>query len=147
MPVNSLMSAPAMKPLFFADITTTPRGGGNAIRSSRALSSRSTPLDSTLVEVSGLSTVSQTMPSLSRSIFQAEEEASIFFIFPPSGARSGRRRALLGVVRAHVEIAHQRTVIRVPHVGHAKIGHFDSLAHEDEVELDARHACGKGRQA
>src|SRR5215469_3815051 len=132
------MSAPAMKPLFLAESTTMPRGRSIEISSSRESSSRRTWLESTLVEVPGLSAVSQRMPSASREICQAEAEVSVLLTFSPCGAGSGRGRALL--VRFHVEIAHERAMIRIPHVRHAEIGHLDSLAHQDEVELDARHA-------
>ncbi len=69
-PVNSLMSAPAMKPLFFAEITITPRGGSLRKDGNRASSSVSTSLERTFADVPGLSIVSQTMPSASRSVFQ-----------------------------------------------------------------------------
>src|SRR6185437_11432223 len=137
MPVNSLMSAPAMKPLFLPESTTTPRGGGNAIRSMMASSSRRTWLESTLADVPGLSTVSHTIPSLSLSICHAAVAVSAI--------GSGRGRVLF--TRAHVEVAHERAMIRIADVRHAEIGHFDPLAHQDEIELDARHACRKGRQA
>ena len=46
-----------------------------------------------------------------------------------------------------VKVTHERTVVREAHVGHAKIRHLDSLAHQDEIELDARHARREGGQA
>src|SRR5579883_1681912 len=148
MPVNSLMSAPAMKPLFLPEITTRPRGGTAATSSSSASSSRSTWLESTLTEVPGLSAVSQTMPSPSRSIFQARVAVSVLFtlslpFFRASGAGSGRGGSLRGSIGPHVEIADERAVIREAHIGHTEVGHLDALAHQDEIELDARHPCRK----
>src|SRR5256885_10485455 len=49
--VNSLISAPATKPLFLAEITTAPRGRSFSSAASRPSSSPSTPLESTLAEV------------------------------------------------------------------------------------------------
>ena len=70
MPVNSLISAPATKPLFLAEITTTPRGRSFSSVASRPSSSLSTPPESTLAELPGLSIVSQAILSESRSSFQ-----------------------------------------------------------------------------
>src|SRR5919109_2623189 len=148
MPVNSLMSAPAMKPLLFAEITTTPRGMSRSSAARRASSSASTPLERTLAEVPGLSIVSQAMPSASRASLQDPLAVSFMYGLPSrrggfprsSGGRGGARRS----AGADLEIAHQRPMIRQSHVGHAEIRHFDPFTHQDEVELDARHARREG---
>src|SRR5256884_230340 len=138
MPVNSLISAPATKPLFLAEITTAPRGRSFSSAASRPSSSPSTPLESTLAEVPGLSIVSQAIASASRSSFQAAVAVSFM-----SGRRSRARRG----AGADLEIAHQRAMIREAHVRHAEIRDLDAFAHQDEVELDARHARRKGGEA
>src|SRR5213082_3385850 len=138
MPVNSLISAPATKPLFLAEITTAPRGRSFSSAASRPSSSPRTPLESTLAEVPGLSIVSQAIASASRSSFQAAVAVSFM-----SGRRSRARRG----AGADLEIAHQRAMIREAHVRHTEIRDLDAFAHQDEVELDARHARRKGGQA
>src|SRR5579862_3577351 len=141
MPVNSLMSAPAINPLFLAEMTTTPRGGSRSRRASSPSSSSSTLPESTLAEEPGLSRVSQAMPSESRSSFQELPGVSFMSCAPwgesGSGGGSSARRG------AHLEVAYQRPVIGEVHVGHAEVGDLDALAHQDEVELDARHARGE----
>ena len=69
-----------MKPLFFADTTITPRGRSCSSAPSTSSSSISTPAESTLAEVPGLSKVSQAMPSASRSSFQDRALASFMAI-------------------------------------------------------------------
>src|SRR5271168_1601993 len=68
--VNSLISAPAMKPLALAESTTTPTGLIAAISVSLPASSLRTEADSTLVEVPGMSQVSHAMRSASTSSVQ-----------------------------------------------------------------------------
>ncbi len=146
MPVNSLMSAPATKPLFLAESTTTPRGGGGCepveqrVELAQHARSRARWRRCRACRASARRCRRRRAPS-SRQRRRSRCSSCL-----PPAARSGRCRALFGVVRAHVEVAHQRAVIREAHVGHAEIGHLDALAHQDEVELDARHA-GRERRA
>src|SRR5690606_10580063 len=70
--VNSLMSAPAMKPLFLAEQNTMARGGLSSSSLSRTDSSRSTSPDNTFVEAPALSKVMKATPSASVSSFQCE---------------------------------------------------------------------------
>src|SRR5580700_6731017 len=146
MPVNSLMSAPATKPLFFAEITTTPRGARRSSVATSPSSSVSTLPDSTFAEVPGLSRVSQAMPSASISSFQDGLALSFMVSAPGAATASGRRDGAYRSPGAHAEIAHQRAVIGEAHVRHAKITHLDPLGHQDEVQLDARHPRREGRQ-
>src|SRR5579859_1733191 len=125
-----------MKPLFFAERTITARGGLLANGARSESSSSSTPLERTLAEVPGLSRLSQTTESESRSIFQA---GSLMRASPSSCRRAAGRRI-------HVEIADEGPVIRKSDVGHSEVGHFNSLADQDEVQLDARNLRGKRRQ-
>src|ERR1700732_2231252 len=139
MPVNSLISAPATKPLLLPEITTTARGRSFSSAASRASSSVSTPPESTLAELPALSIVSQAIPSESRSSFQDPLAVS----FMMSGRRDRTRRG----AGADLEIAHQRAMIREAHVRHTEIGDLDAFAHQDEVELDARHARREGGES
>src|SRR3981081_1957430 len=139
MPVNSLISAPAPKPLFLPEITTTPRGKSFSSVASRASSSVSTLPESTLAELPGLSIVSQAIPSESPSSFQDPLAVS----FMMSGRRDRARRG----AGADLEIAHQRTMIREAHVRHTEIGDLDAFPHQDEVKLDARQARRKGGES
>src|SRR6266404_6714675 len=139
MPVNSLISAPATKPLFLAEITTTPRGRSFSSAASRPSSSLSTLPESTLAELPGLSMVSQAIASESRSSFQDPVAVS----FMMSGRRNRARRGA-GV---DLEIAYQRAMIREAHVRHTEVRDLDAFTHQDEVELDARHARWKGGES
>src|SRR6516165_8665097 len=148
------MSAPAANPLFFAEISTAPRGGSCSSAPSSSSSSASTPAESTLADVPGLSRVSQAIPSASRSSFQALELASFMWASHRSGRGGGRgvRGGGLGIrayggAGVHAEIAHQRPMVREAHIRDAKVGHLDTLAHQDEVELDTRHTRGEGGEA
>src|SRR5262245_51507059 len=129
------MSAPAMKPLFLAERITSPFGGFCANGAISAPSSSSTARPSTLVDVPGLSRVSQAMPSASRSTFHAA--ATGVFIGEPYG-ESCRWAAGQGVF-ANGEVADQRTVVGEAHVRDAKVGHLDPVADQNEIELDTRH--------
>src|SRR5215472_17474114 len=138
MPVNSRMSAPATKPLFLADSTTSARGSCCSSAASRPSISSSTAPESTLAEVPGLSSLSQATPSASRSRVQLLA-LSLLMV----DALGGRDRSLLRTGAAagvDLEVAHQRPMIREAHVGHAKAADLDAFAHQDEIELDARHA-------
>src|SRR6266404_3249017 len=139
MPVNSLISAPATKPLFLAEITTTPRGRSLSSAASRPSSSLSTLPESTLAELPGLSIVSQAIASESRSSFQDPVAVS----FMMSGRRDRARRG----IGADLEIAHQWAMIREAHVRHTEVRDLDAFAYQDEVELDARHARWKGGES
>src|SRR5579862_4294111 len=133
MPVNSRMSAPATKPLFLAEITTSARGNSFSSAASRPSSSISTLPESTLAEVAGLSSVSQATPSASFS--RAQLRAPSLLMRQTLGGR-GRGFFRGGVAAGrHHEIAHQRAMIREAHVRHAEAGDLDPLAHQDEVEL------------
>src|SRR5262245_24402117 len=107
--MNSLTSAPAMKPEALAERITTPRGGfcRNAARcvSSSSRESR----DSALVEVPGRSKLSQAM--LSPSVCSAQEGVAVEFIGSLLGDRGLRR------ITPHVEVAKDGTVIGEPDVG------------------------------
>src|SRR5688572_992910 len=65
MPMNSLMSAPATKPLFLADVMISALGGDACRASSRAFSSSMTARDRLLAEASALSIDNQAMPDSS----------------------------------------------------------------------------------
>src|SRR6516165_3168796 len=67
---NSPMSAPAMKPLFLAERSTTPLGSSRVICASTSLSSRRTSSLMVLALAPALSKMSQAMPSSSRASFQ-----------------------------------------------------------------------------
>src|SRR5215207_2114524 len=134
-PVNSLMSAPATKPLAFADLTMTARGRSAVKELTSVPSSASTFLESTLALTPGLSRISHAMSSASRSSFQADA-SSFILLRPVTGPMSGRRAARSS--GGDVEVAHERAVIRETHIGHPELRNFDARAHEDEVELDAR---------
>src|ERR1700761_4898749 len=120
------MSAPATKPLFLADMTTTPRGALCASGRSRASSSVSTSLERTLAEVPGLSSVSQTMPSASVEDVQ-------FGLVLMVGSRDGGGRIDSRCLRADVEVANERPVVREAHIGDPEVGHLDALTHQDEI--------------
>src|SRR4029077_7419586 len=145
MPVNSRMSAPAMKPLFLAEISTSPRGGSRSKVARCSLSSASTAAESTFAEVFGLSKLSQAMPSASRSSFQAGA-VSVMAARGRVGKNSSGRGGPCGGAALHLEVAHQRAVIGEAHVGDAKIRDLDALAHQHEIQFDARDARRKGRQ-
>src|SRR6185312_13850105 len=138
MPVNSLMSAPAMNPLFLPDCTTIPRGGFCCSGRRIASNSRRTPLESTFVEVPGLSSVSQRMPSASVADLQEPLVLSFIGDTPQetvsrnAGSRSLRHRA-----GADMEIAHEWPVIRESDVRDTEVRDLDAFAHQDEVELGA----------
>src|SRR5690242_7304698 len=142
------MSAPAMKPLFLAEATTSPRGGLCCNGRRRPSNSMSTPLERTFAEVSGLSSVSQTMPSASVSDFQ-EPPVLLFISNTPlwEASRNGRGRFLRSSAGTYVEVADERAMVREPHVGDTEVRDLDAFTHQDEVELGARHTRGKGGQA
>src|SRR5208282_6368976 len=143
-PVNSRMSAPAMKPLFLAEITTSARGGCFSSPASSPSSSTRTLPESTLAEVPGLSSVSQATPSASFSRLQLRAVSLLMLeLSGDPGAPVGSGAA----ARVHQEVAHQRAMIGQAHVGHAEARDLDALTHEHEVELDARHACREGEQS
>src|SRR6201984_354462 len=145
MPGNSRISAAAVKQLFWADSTTSARGGSFSSAASRPSSSSSTEPESTLAELPGLSNVSQATPSASRSRVQLRAESLLMV-----EALGGRDRGLLRTGAAagiDAEVAHQRPMIREAHVGHAEARDLDPFAHQDEIELDARHARREGGQA
>src|SRR3569833_905354 len=121
------MSAPAMNPLGLPDRITTPFGGFAAIWSMRPPSSSRIARPSTLVDEPGLSSVSHTMPSASRSIYHAGTTVIMRCLL--------RGRPVGHGVRAHSEVADEGAVIGETHVRDAEILHVDPAAHEDEVEL------------
>src|SRR5665213_54896 len=131
------MSAPAMKPEGLPERMMTPRGGDLAKDCSNASSSRMTCCESVLAEVSGLSRVSQAMPWLSRSIFQAE---LLIVFFTSCGA------VAMHCAVVDVEIADQRTMIGEAHIRDPEVSHLNVGADQDEVQLHTRDARGEGGQ-
>src|SRR5882672_77791 len=107
MPVNSLISAPAMKPLFLPEITITARGGSCVSGASTSSSSRSTRLERTLAEVPGLSIVSQTTESASRSTFQDETGGASLINQAQIRLMGSGRGTPCERVCGDVEVAHQ----------------------------------------
>ena len=146
MPVNSLMSAPAMKPLFLAEISTRPRGGSRSSAASCSSSSAST---------GGREHVGRGVRLVEG---QPGDALGVAFEFPGrGGVGHGGSRLRGGGVQAaeagravgaavHLEVAHQRAVIGEAHVGDAKVRDLDALAHQHEIQLDARDARRKGGQ-
>jgi|SRR5688572_7934013 hypothetical protein len=130
---NSLTSAPAMNPLVLAERITRPRSVVDASAFRCESSSSSASRDRTLVELPGLSKVSQAMPSASTS--RAQAAAAEVFMARTSGYGGLRRHRA-----ANREVAEDRTVIRETHVGHLEVGDLDFLAHQHEVEFDSRNA-------
>src|SRR5271156_7029352 len=122
MSTNSLMSAPAMKPLRFAEHNTRPAGFCASTWVSAAARSLMTAADSTLVALPGISQVSQAMRSASTSRFQALVMVS--------------RRGPRGFVDR--EIANERQVVRKLDIGNLEAVHLDLRAVQDEVEFLAR---------
>src|SRR5688572_29168560 len=135
---NSRTSAPAMNPEALPERITRPRSRCCRSACTCASSSTSVSRDSTLVEVPGLSKVSQAMPSA--SVTRVHADGAGPFI-AGSGYRGLRRHGA-----AHIEIAKYRPVVREPHVGHLEVGHFDLFAHQHEIELDARNPRRKRGQ-
>src|SRR6202023_1973091 len=111
MPVNSLISAPATKPLFLAEMTTTPRGRVRSSVASTPSSSVSTSADSTFAEVPGLSRVSQAMPSASLSTFQDAAALSFMVQVPARASAAGGGYRAHRHPGAHPEIAYQWAVV------------------------------------
>src|SRR5580692_4938255 len=103
-----------MKPEGLPERMITPRGGERASDCSSASSSRITCCERVLAEVSGLSRVSQAMPWLSRSIFQAE----VLIVCHSCGAVTALRAG------QDIEITHQWAMVGEPHIRHPKAGEF-----------------------
>src|SRR5580692_462295 len=149
MPVNSLMSAPAMKPLFLAEMSTRPRGRDCSSFPRCSLSSASTLAESTLAEVPGLSKLSHAMRSASSVSVQAGAAAaagSFMGVYQAEGKSGGRGTSAAGTAQ-DLEVAHQRAMVGEAYVRDAEPLDLDALAHEHEVELDARDARREGGQA
>src|SRR5712692_8237353 len=91
MPRNSPMSAPAMKPLFLPERSTTPLGGSRSMRASTSLSSTSTSSLSVLALPPALSRTSQATPLSSRASFQCRQASPD--CPPPDRGPSSRSRA------------------------------------------------------
>src|SRR5688572_10977616 len=132
-PTNSLTSAPAMKPLDFAERMTRPFGGDAASSFTCLPSSITVSLESTLVDVPGLSKVSQAMPSASTSRDQAVVAGWVM-----TGKLSYSRLRRHGA--ANGEVAEDGPMVRPAHVRHLEVRDLDLLADEHEVELQARDA-------
>ena len=110
------------------------------------LGEHATP-ERTLAEVPGLSSVSQAMPSASARVVQEPGVGSFMGDAPGEGSLQAAETLRSAARGVHLEVAHQRAVVREAHVRHAEVGDLDALAHQHEVELDARHARRKGGQA
>jgi hypothetical protein len=63
-----------------------------------------------------------------------------------AAGRSGRGESVAADRGLDVEVADDRAVIGIAHVGDAEVGHLDAVADEDEVQLDPRIARRERQQ-
>src|SRR4029077_14795403 len=140
------MSAPATKPDFLPEMRMSAGGGSRSKRSSSGSNSANIDPESALAELPGRSMGIQAMPSASTSSRQEPGVGTFMMLSSRTGNPSGCGDLAQRRARAHLEVAHERAVVREAHVRDAEVRDLDALTHQHEVELDARRARREGGQ-
>src|SRR6516164_398299 len=152
MPRNSPMSAPAMKPLFLPERSTTPLGGSRSMRVRTSLSSPNTSSLSVLALAPDLSKISQAMRLSSRTSFQCRHclpapgtpasGRSLSEYGPSSILRGARTFQTLPMGRALYRLdQHGAALPAADALGRYPPAHAKTLHGVDQMQDDAVAAC------